>query len=493
MLFSRHTLFRYGTSMVGSGFGHGIALFAQIVFARLLGVEDYGLLTLAFSFILLPSNLADLGVTASTPRFIALSIGEGDHAKARRVVWTTGLFQGATSVVLTLALIFWAPLVARWMDMPKLDRLVLWLAVFVPGVFLFRWTTSVLKGLGYNMLQVFLDSFVLQLFTLVVGLGGWLVMRSTLGVTLGYGGAYLLTGIVGAVGVWRALLVFPNPRVKSDLPFMAIVKHGIPMNITALVQTIFRRTDIIIVGAMLDAGSVGVYRVASSIAGSLKRLLTPINDFAVYKMSRYVGMKKSEYALNHYKDIIIFSLTLALPMYIVLFLFGEEIVVLLYKIEYVEAAPLLRVLVIGFAAFIGVGPMGELFNSVGKNWIRMIFIMCMSVVNLVLNIVLIRAYGVIGCTYSTTLSFLAIFVVFQLYMKRQFFEMKIDAAPFAQLLLFGLLLAGGFAVSGGSWLVRIPVALAACGLSFGAGVLLLWRSRRARVQEGAGADSPGAP
>jgi len=466
--------------MLGNGVGHGVGLFSQIAFARFLGVESYGLLALALSFILFPSKLMDLGVTTSTPRFIALSLGENDIAKALRIIWQSGLYQGASSLVLTALVLLGASQVGHWMDMPRLGELVLCLGLFAPGVFLFRWSASVLKGLGHNTLQVYLDSFFLQVFTFILGLGGWYLTKSALGVTVGYGGAYLLTGIMGGVGVWRALRALPRPEGRSDFRFMEMIRHGIPLNITALAQIIFQRTDLIIVGAMLDARSVGIYRVASSVAGGLKRLLTPLNDFAVFKMSKYVGMKKNDFAFSHYMDIVLVSLTVALPLYMVLFLFAGEIIVLLYKAEYIESVPLLRVLIVGHAVFVGVGPMGALFNAMGKNVVRMIFVISMSVLNIVLNIVLIHYFGIIGCTYSTTTGFIILFAVFQFYIRRQFLGMTVDLPPLMFMAASGLALALAAVVPGGSMAVRVATALAACGLTAATGVLLLMRTGRDR-------------
>ena len=61
------------------------------VFARLLGMEQWGLLAL-FQAAIAPMVLLDLGIATATVKYVAEAIGRGDPEEATRTIQTTLIF-----------------------------------------------------------------------------------------------------------------------------------------------------------------------------------------------------------------------------------------------------------------------------------------------------------------------------------------------------------------------------------------------------------------
>lgn len=439
MAITSTTAVRYGIGLTTNAAGYAISMVAQIILARLMGVAGYGLLALALSLVLLPASVADLGVAASTPRFLAISLGEGRPDRIPTIIRKSAIFTTIVALLLAGIMLWLAPHIAAWMKMSALASPLTLFAAFIPGIYLQRWCLSVLKGLGRNTTQITLESSVLQVFIFGFAIGHWFAFGSIEAVVLGYGLAYVSAALIGLYCVICTLRSMPDPGTHGPFQFWEIIRHGIPLNITALAQRIFRRCDILIIGALVGESGVGLYRAATTLASGTKKLISPINSFAVFRMSKSVGHRRIDAAVRHYSNVTLFSLSIALPVYLIIFLFAEEIMTLLYTVEYASAAPILKILTIGFAAFVSVGPMGALFNAIGKNWVRMWVVIAMSVLNITLNVVLIKWLGVIGAAYSTTLSFVILYILFNFYVKNVFLGYRSDYTPMLLLLFTGLI------------------------------------------------------
>lgn len=405
---------RYILALGSNSFGLAIALLTQILFARLMGLENFGLWTLASSLVLLAITLFDAGVSAATPRFIAKSIGAEDALAARYLICQSAFFLLLYSIVLTLTFFYLTPLISGWFNMPSLKSPLVMMVLFIPFICLFQWATAVIKGLGHNPLQVFLMSPLLNTLIFLLGLAAWIKTQNVTTVMLGQGTAYAATGIVGLVYVVRFYQQLDKTASGTRIPFRDVIWHGLPLNLTATAQKILRRSDSIIIGAMLGASSVGAYRAAFTIASGIKQLMQPINSFALFYISRGVGREQTDDAIKHYDFSALLTLSLALPGYLICMSLPEEILHLLFGPEYSQpdAVMVLIILSAGFSIFVSMGPMGQLFNALGRNWVRFWLVVFISALNLGLNVLFISSIGLVGAAMATTTSFLTLFLLF---------------------------------------------------------------------------------
>ncbi len=438
---------KYGFGLGTNWFGIALTVITQVAFARLLGVSDYGRLSLCLAFVLLPLAIVDLGVAPSTPRFLAMNIGKGRYdivlAIAKKTVWATGVI----ALFYLSLMMFLKPWIVIWMNMPKAETTLWCLIIFSPAVYLSRWVSSILKGLGRIRTQIFLDSTLQRGFVLFMGGGAWYIFKTTDSVAIGYGLSYLTTGLVGLFLCIKELRKF---EVKRDEPcnfkFKDLLLHGIPINIAGLAQRILRRCDVIVVGALLDESAVGLYRVATTITSGIQRLITPLNTFALFHMSKNVGEGSMNNIMNYYNKVVNLSICLSLPLYYLIFRHAEDFLVAVYSSEYSAAAPVLKVLCVGFAFFVAMGPMGAVFNAIGKNWIRMWIVIGVGIVNILLNILLIRALGLVGAAVSTSICFFILYVLFNISFRSMDIHFNKGASPFLTVFV-GMLIASFLEIS----------------------------------------------
>ncbi|MGA1826309.1 MAG: oligosaccharide flippase family protein [bacterium] len=432
---------KYGLSLGTNWFGIALTVITQVAFARLLGVSDYGRLSLCLAIVLLPLAIVDLGISPSTPRFMAMNIGKGRYdivlAIAKKTVWATGI---VALFYLSLMMLI-KPWIVIWMKIPMAESTLWCLIIFSPAVYLTRWASSVLKGLGRIRTEIFLDSTLQRGFVLIMGGGAWYIFKTTASVAIGYGLSYLTTGFIG---LFLCIIELRKLDVKRVEPFNFKLKdlllHGIPINIAGLAQRILRRCDIIVVGALLDESAVGLYRVATTITSGIQKLITPLNTFALFHISKNVGEGAMNNIINYYSKVVNLSICLSLPVYYLIFRHAEKFLVVIYSSEYSAAALVLKVLCVGFAFFVAMGPMGAVFNALGKNWIRMWIVIVTGIVNILLNILLIRAIGLVGAAVSTSICFIILYVLFNISFRSMDIHFNKGASSFLTVLA-GMLIA----------------------------------------------------
>ncbi len=427
----KRKIVEYAGGLFSNGAGTALGLVNQLLFARLLGIESYGLLTLTLTVVLLPLSLADLGVGVSMPRFLAIYTGEKDYGKIHQILKDSAMFTLLASLVLMSGLFLLAEPLSGWMNVPEMKEPLLCFALFVPALYLNRWALGALNGLGENGKNIALESIALQAGITVFSIGAWLLSESLTLTIAGTGLSYLVTGVLGLYFTAQKIKKVPKRGTAVRVSFREIILHGIPINITALGQRLFRRGDILVVGALLGANAVGLYQAAYTLSSGIKRLITPINSLALFYMGRSAGKKREDMILRHYEAAVQTGLCLSLPAYLIFIIMAKDILFYVFGPEYADAAVVLQILSIGFAAFTSIGPMGSLFNVLGKNWLRMWIMFTLSVVNILLNIVFVNMIGLSGAAISTATSFVLLNVIFHFLAKRWISTHRISVNTFA--------------------------------------------------------------
>lgn len=402
----------YAGSFLTNGFGNLLGLIVQLTMARLMGVSDYGLLTLSLAVVLLPVSLANLGVGVSVAKFLGEAIGAKDYGLVRELLKQSAAFTAGVAVFLSIVLFLGRDILAGLMGVERLNITLGVLGVCVPFIYLTNWSLQCLKGLGKNATQIALETLVIHFAVGLFALSAWLITSDIKFVCLGYGASYLVIGSLAALSVVKGVADMPKQLVKKNVPFLDVILHGIPINITTLGQRLFKRGDVLVIGVMLGESAVGLYQAAYTMANGIRRLVKPINSFSLFYMAKSLGQKKEDMLSHHFVLSILLSMVIAIPAYLIMGLLGEDILYITFGEEYLGASNVLLILCIGFAVFISIGPVGALFNVMGRNWLRMSIMLGMSLFNVLLNIYFIDLFGLEGAAVATSISFLVLNLIY---------------------------------------------------------------------------------
>ncbi len=378
--------------------------------ARALGVQRYGVYTLAFTAFFFLEFLAQFGIRPMAVREIARNRDQAHRLVAGILI----LLLGGACVVYGL-LLLGLPFVKYGPEVRAL--------IYVLALTLFpRAVSHTFTVTSYGFERMKLPS--------IVSIGSGLA-SSSLGILVLYlgGGLYGLAGLIVAVSVgegliagWLMLRDFPGSRLAVDPPlWRELIKQSLPFGVLGLLMLVHSKVDVIMLSLMrgpLDSlVAIGYYTPAYSILSALMLLPGSLRLAMIPSL------------VSHEKSIEVMRSTLegttkflfafvAFPMIIATTFFAKEIVVLLFGPTYLPTADALRILGWAYALVAATTPAFAVIST-SKHLERYVpWALGWVLVNVLLNLFLIPTYSFIGAAIATVITE-TLGWLFRLYLVKQ--------------------------------------------------------------------------
>jgi O-antigen/teichoic acid export membrane protein len=197
-----------------------------------------------------------------------------------------------------------------------------------------------------------------------------------------------------------------------------LLQYGKYIAGTNLFSLLFQKADIFMIGYFLNPAAVGLFHLATKIIQYIELPLSALSQtiyprLAATHRSNDVTQLNAEYA----RGILLLFVLLAPAALVVLF-FASPIVTLLSSEEYLGTVPLLMILVPATL----IKPWGRVFglalDAVGKPQVNFQMLGFSLTVNIILNFILIQAFGLIGAAAATSISIVATIILGQIRIKK---------------------------------------------------------------------------
>lgn len=400
---------RFSRGLSATFLSRGVKMVANaallVVLARyLLSPDEYGLLYLTISVVGVARLFSDLGLGRSTARYVN-EYKEDGGGQLHHVLRIGFGFRLALVVLVAVVLALGGGLIADLIGQPDLRPYLLVGALYLAVIsfqsffsVLFqgfsRVTLSACVGITNSVARVvFAVGFVL------LGLGG-------VGALLGYVVAAALAVIVGAALLYTQLYVNYEPDAEREEGLRRrILEYSIPLTATRSANTIDKRVDTILVGALAGPAAAGFYTVGKQVSAFLD---VPARSIG-FTVSPAYGEEKAngelERAARMYEASLRYVLLLYVPAATGLLLVADPAIVLVFGQDYAAATLVVQVLslYVVFQAINLVTTQG--LDYLGRARDRAIAKGVTAAGNVVLNLLLIPPYGAAGAAMATVLTF----------------------------------------------------------------------------------------
>lgn len=210
------------------------------------------------------------------------------------------------------------------------------------------------------------------------------------------------------------------PRWDKNI-FIESIKYSFPMVFGLLSAWILNLSDRIFIERYFSVSDVGIYSLAYKLAEILLILTVAINQAfspLFFKIANNdENIEKSKQKLFFYNKIIsIIIIFVAM----IISLFSREFIMLLDE-EYQSAFYLVPIIMVGIV-FSQIGSLANRsFYQEKKTVQPMLIGLGTAILNVLLNFLLVPRYGNYGAAYSTTISFLFLFIVIFIYARKYYF------------------------------------------------------------------------
>ncbi len=195
---------------------------------------------------------------------------------------------------------------------------------------------------------------------------------------------------------FRRLMTFPvgMPAIRKILGF------GSPLYINDMLTYIYNRTSVLLIGGLLSSASVAMYEVASKVPEGVGRLFNSLIVVYFPSMSELLhGGRREEAEQFMNKALALVSVGLTFVAF-VSFLFGEEIVILLFSEQYRDASFVFALLMMNLSLNTLSRLMGYTIVAAGHSSVPVRVNLVSSALNVGGCLLLIPPFGVLGAVYA---------------------------------------------------------------------------------------------
>lgn len=371
----------------------GVGLFVSVWVAKYLGPEDFGLFSFAVAFVSLFGALSTLGLPGIVVRDVV-----SDPKSSLEILGSAVVLQVAGGIVAVLLLLLVIPIFRPH------DHSAISVVTIIGLTLLFKGSESIKYWFESQMQSKYTVWAENAAFVVLAGTkiglvlaGASLLAFAWITFVEGVATAILLFAVYewlgGSVWAWRFSLV----RAKT------LLKDSWPLILAGLTVMIYMRIDQVMLGQMINDKAVGIYSAAVRISEAWYFIPMAIVGSAfpalldAKKTSEVLYLEKFQ---KLYDTLVIMALAVAIP---VTFL-ADQIVGVLFGLEYIEAGTILSIHIwAALFVFLGVAS-GKWFLAENRQLLAFQRVGLGVVVNIALNWAWIPQYGGAGAAAATLIS-----------------------------------------------------------------------------------------
>lgn len=395
--FTRNVLVTFAVRVLTVVFGIGISA----IIARVLGPEKQGIYSLV---ILLPALLViftNFGVAPAAVFYISRKEYSAKEVFGNNVIFTVII--SALTMLIGWAIVFFF----GFELFPGVEKVYLFLALFLIPFSLFSdFISHVLLGLQkitkYNIIS-FLQSLCFLL--LVAVLLWWLNFGIKMAI-LAQIFSFLFCGIILFFFVKKET---QGISVKFDKQyFKNALSYGLKTHLGSIFSFLHYRVDLLLLNFFINPIAVGFYAVSARLAEGIWLL----SFSAATVLFPKVAAETDKQRLKELTPLVCRNVLFVTSLIVVpLFILARLVIVFFYSEKFLDSVQIFQILLIGTLFISGWRILANDIIARGKPMVNTYITGFSLALNIILNIVLIPLWGITGAAWTTTISYLAMFII----------------------------------------------------------------------------------
>ena len=205
--------------------------------------------------------------------------------------------------------------------------------------------------------------------------------------------------------------MFKTHKFKFDFDlYKKILRYALGVVIGSCALVLLSKIDIMFILYFLGVSEVGFYEIALSLASIIALILSPILSTIFPITTSFIEEKKLKDLNLLVNEIYKVFIILGVPFSLVFSQFPSEIVIFLFGLDYIESSLPLSILCFGILFSLFQSLNFSILAGLGKVKQRNYIIYISAFLNIILNYILIKNYGLIGAAISTSIVFIFMFL-----------------------------------------------------------------------------------
>ena len=382
-----------------------VALFVGVYVARYLGPERFGLLSYANSFVGLFLALATLGIDSIVIRELVK-----DPESRNELLGTAFGLKIFGTIIMWFFILVSVPITEN-------DNQT---NIFI-AILSFAILFQVFNVIDFNYQAEVKSKYVVkvQFFQLIFSSSTKLFLIFIKAPLLWFVWVYCFDTFILAIGLVVRYMIksgnFLLWRWKWEFA-RTLMRDSWPLILSGIIVSIYINIDQVMIKHMIDEQAVGIYAIATRISTTWYFIPIAITSsmFPAILNAKYNNSSIYQQRLQALYDILVW---LAILVAIVIICLSEPIIDLLVGEEYAPAASVLSISIIA-GIFTNIGLINNKFFEAENRQIDILYRSLLGVsVNIFLNIILIKKYGIYGAAMATVTAQFSTSIVYT-YLKK---------------------------------------------------------------------------
>ncbi len=397
------------TSFAATLVGRLFQLVSQVIFAKALGIEDYGRFALGMVFVRLLGSISPLGMGR-----VAIVLGSqtwrSAPARFKGIVFATIGIAGVSGVLMATGLVLAGTFGTRppaLVDMPSLS--VILFATVVPGFAVLR----VVVDLTLVSQKVMYRALTESVAQPVIALIGFAILYF---VVEGLDAAIAASAISFAasciIGLGCCATLFGRDLAKTTQTtwdINTILKFAGPAWLAATFGVVHSLLDRIVVGSFVAAEHMAIYHAASQVSVAFLMIMGSLVTIFMPMAASAHAQQDMDTLRNLFQASARWGLYLGLPLFTFLHFTGGQLLVLTFGPEYQSGETTLTLLALGQLADVGTGAVGAVLLVSGNQVAWMLASGIGALVNGAIGFALVPTSGIEGAAVAKVAGNVAMF------------------------------------------------------------------------------------
>lgn len=374
----------------------------RMIIARYATPGEYGTFSIGVALLYLLILVSCLGLQASVTRCMPFFKAKEQSEKVSGIIYSSLQISIAASLFIGALLFSFANILADIFHIEQFNILRSF-AIALPFFVIVEMLSAIFTGFGRMNERVYFRDILLSSLK---------VLGIILAIILGFGFsgmvvAYTLSAIISAIffSVYTVKKLSSINFKKRLVNRKKLIYFSLPVLIGFLSNVVNTRMDTLMLGYFKTSDIVGLYNTASPIAqlipiflGSMSLIYVPISSQLYSK--NLIGELRRNYAV-----LTKWVISETLPFFLIIFLFPEAVISIIFGPSYVQASNALRILALGGLIQVVVGPAAVTLVVTGNTKLNMLDDLFGIIMDILLNFFLIPTMGIIGAAIASSVSF----------------------------------------------------------------------------------------
>ncbi len=391
-----------------------LGFFTTLYTARYLGVEGFGVLSLALSLTGIFGVFTDLGLTTLTTREVSR-----DESLASKYIGNTAIIK-IIYAFLTFGLISLIVYIIGYPQEVKTVVYIITLSVILTAFTgIFNSIFQAFQKMEYMSLNIVINAILMITGILIV-------IHFGLGI-IALSSVYLISSaIVLVVTLITYSWKFFVPKIGLDLKFwIPTIKEASFFGVSNILVVIYFYIDSLMLSIMVGYSAVGIYNASYKLIVVLLFIPGIFITSIFPLMSQHFESSKTLLKLEYEKSVKYLFAT-AVFIFIVGFSFADKIILIIYGTAYTPSILALQILIFVMPIIFITNLFGNLLGAINRQRILIIITAVSALFNVALNLILIQKFSYIGASIATVITEGLVFILMFLYISKHFLRISLN-------------------------------------------------------------------